>query len=440
MPLTYEKLTEGGLEPVVICGDNGDGTYSSISSSSPLSVVAGKGELTLDAWGRQKSITDKSLLHGMFTNSIIPAAVFKETINGVEQATFVNATSSDGLLVMQAGSAPNDETVLDSFRSPRYEPNRGHLYSVSILLPDPTANGERDFGMFTEENGAFFRLKAGANLYACRRTTTTSGGTVTVEELIAPSAIPAGVDLSKGNIYDIQMQWRGVGNICFYMGDPATGASVCVHRMLLLNTLDNLSISNPALPVAYRCQNLGNNVFIRSGCVDISTEGGTDNSHTYGSIPVPVQSGDLAISGFDVPALVVRNKRTVGGLRNVRDLQALGLYAYADARAFVKVWHTRDDTAITLNDQSWTDYGDGSLEFIHYDNPNVTTPITFDTAKAVQTFGSRVVANTTFFTPAIFEGKTEIHQSAGDLLIFTLHRDNGGVVNGGVTFEFGQEI
>jgi len=295
--------------------------------------------------------------------------------------------------------------------------------------------------MFTEENGAFFRLKSDGLLYACRRTTNNGGPTTTTtEELIDLTPLGAGFDLALGNIYDIQMQWRGVGNIKFFIGSPEQGASILVHTMSLLGTLTALSIANPALPIAYRCENLGDNVVIQSGCADISSEGGSDQNHVYGSIGMDNEAGQVSGTGFNVPFLVVRNKTTVGGLRNMRDIQALSVSAYSAEKSLVRVWATRDATAITLNDQVWRDFGDGYLEYITYDNPNVTTPMTFDTAKADLIFGARVPQDGTFTSPATFEGKTEVHQSAGDIFIFTLHRESGTAQVGGVTYEFGQEV
>lgn len=411
---------------------------------NPQQVRSG-GPLSMDAWQRPKSINDYSIIHGLFSN-FIPKSVWKESINGVEQTTFVNCTSDSGLAVISSGATLNDEVVLDTFRSPRYEPNRGHLWSISALLPNPTAAGQRDFGMFTEENGVFFRLKSDGKLYACRRTTDNGGPTTTTtEELIDERLIPRSVDYTKGNIYDIQMQWRGVGNIKFFIGDPDKGYSVLVHTMEILGTLDILSISNPSLPIAFQSTNLGDEVEIRAGCVDITTEGGQDLNHEYGSISIDNESGSVSGSGFNVPFLVVRNKKVLDGLRNVRDVQALALYAYSGSRSFVRVWKTRDETAITLNDQVWRDYGDGLLEFVQYDNPGpgdpaVTTPMSFDTSKADLVFGANIATDTTFYTPAQFEGRTEVHQSPGDIFIFTLHRDTGSSQAGGVTYEFGLEI
>ena len=53
--------------------------------------------LQLDAWGREKSITDFSLFHGVWTYDV-PIARWKEYLSGVEQTSFVNATSIGGML------------------------------------------------------------------------------------------------------------------------------------------------------------------------------------------------------------------------------------------------------------------------------------------------------------------------------------------------------
>ena len=406
-----------------------------LNSAQDLTDGLGEG-IVLDAWGRQKVVNDYSLVHGMFTFEV-PAAVWMERRNGVEDITgFTNATSVDGKLHLEAGATLNDDTVLETFRHPRYEPNRGHVYSVSLFLPDPTADGVRDFGMFTSESGVFFRLKSDGNLYAVRRTTI-STVTSEVEEVIS---IPFDIDLAKGNIYDIQMQWRGVGNISFFIGNPLTGVSELVHKMSILGTLDELSVFNPAMPIAFCCENLGDNVLIESGCVDVTTEGGTNYDGTYGSLSTSTESGSIGISGFNVPVLVVHSKNTFSGRINTRDLLNLSVAGYGDQRCVLRVWVTRDATAITLNDQSWADYRDANLEFLEYDNPNVAAPITFDTAKAIQQYSVRVDQDQTFSSDAVFSKAAGLNFSPGDYLVFTMHRETGGACNVGVTYEFSEEI
>jgi len=423
----YEGPSENGVEPVFICTDEGDGSFTGIGKDNPIPIDPTPTGYASDAWGRPKAVLDKSILHGMFTYNV-PADKWYEMIDDVEQPAFVSATSVNGKLNMVSG-ATNEKRQLRTFRHPRYEPNRGHLWSISAFLPNPSAAGERTMGMFTKEAGVGFRLRDG-NLFMVRRTTIDSV-TSTFE---LPITIPEAIDLAKGNVFDIQLQWRGVGSYNFFINLEK------VAELPLLGTLDELSVFNPALPIAFECINQGDPVEINVGCVDVSSEGGADNGKAYGAVSTENETASVAISGFNVPILAVRNKGTFGSLLNTRDVLALLATAYADQRCVFRVWGTRDATAITENDQSWTDFRDGHLEYIVYDVPNVATPMSFDTSKASLTFGARVNQDESYSTSALFEGRTDIFQTPNDILVFTMHRESGGSANVGVTYEFAEAI
>lgn len=379
-----------------------------------------------DAWGKPKTIKDYSILHGLFTFNV-PENMWKEIYNGVE-VPIANASSIDGYLSLVSGAALNDITSLNSYRNPRYQPNRGHLYSSSIMFPLKNAIGNRRIGLFNSQNGVFFLLESGI-LYAVVRTT--QGGVTTEDKHIIDAT---GVDLEKGNLFDIQFQWRGVGDYNFFINQKL------VHKFNYKGTLSSLSISNPALPIGFECENLGDNVEIICGCVDVTTEGGDVERGVYGSIAIGNQSGQISISGYNQPIIAIRSKTLVGVKINTRDTLILLGSAYADQRAMMRIWKTRDFTAIIENDQSWQDYGDGHLEFIVNDVPNVATPMTFDTTKATSIFGSRIRIDETYSTSALFEGRTNIYITPGDMYIFTIHRETGGATFVGATVEFAEEI
>lgn len=390
-------------------------------------IDLGTNDLARDAWGRPKVINDNSIFHGMFTYNV-PVSKWYERINGVVQTSFTNTSSVDGALRIEAGATLNDKTNLRSYRNPRYEPNRGYLYSTAAIIENPLATMNRRFGTGTDENAVFFSLENGT-LYGVVRTTRTVGGT-TEDKIVLDTT---GIDLSKGNVFDIQFQWRGVGNYIFYINLQEVG------NTNYLGTLDELSMSNPALPCFFESENLGDNDQMRFGCVDVTTEGGEANGKTYGSIGVDTNTGSVAITGYNQPIISVRSKTTVGGLINTRDTLALLASGYGDQKAILRVWSTRDFTAITDGTQTWTDFGDGHLEYIIYD-PGAGTPMTFDTAKADLIFTCRVGIDETYATSALFEGRTDIYKTPGDMFIFTMHRETGAGMNAGVTYEFAEEI
>lgn len=390
--------------------------------------------LSTDAWYRAKAVHDNSIIHGMFTFNI-PVPTWKEAIDEVEQTSFVNATSVNGKMHLTSAGVLDQSIKLETFRNPRYEPNRGHLYSISAFLPDPTALGERSFGVFTRDSGVMFKLKSGGDLYAVRRTTI--GGVVSDIEALIP--LQESIDLEKGNTFDIQFEWRGVGDYFFFVNQKL------VLTLDILGTLTELSMFNPAAPIAFECINQGEDVVIECGCVDVTSEGGEDNGKSYGSVSVNNDSGQVAVSGFNQPILAVRNKKLFGSFVNTRDVLALLATGYADQRAILRVWSTRDETAITLNDQAYSDFGDAHIERVIYGlEANgaaiVGTPMTFDNSKAELIFGCRIDQDSSYATSALFEGRTEIYQTPGDIFIFTVHRETGAAVNVGATYEFAEAI
>ena len=410
-----------------------DSSGTPISSENPLHVTNGSNELSSDAWGRPKSITDKTLFSGMFTANV-PVSIWKEHFNDVERVP-TNATSLNGKLSVLAGNNFQDVTKLSTFRHLRYQSNRGHLYSTAGYIVNPTSSMIRDFGSFTDESGVFFRVKSDG-LYAVVATTVNDVYQED-ERVIYTTAqlLTEGIDLSKGHTYDIQFEWRGVGDYFFYLDLKK------VKSFNYIGTRTELTMFNPSNPVSFRSINFGGNDPMQFGCVDITSEGGEDPKGQYGSVSLTNESGQVTISGYNQPIIAIRSKLLFEGKTNTRDTLALLASAYSDTKSMLRVWSTRDFSAITPNDQTWSNFGDGHLEYIVYDQPDVTIPMTFDTTKAQPVvFGSRVGQDATYATSALFEGRTNVHLTSGDMFIFTVHRENGGTANVGVTFEFAEEI
>lgn len=356
--------------------DNEDGTWSRLVHEY------GDVGLNRDAWGVKKVSSVKSLFHGMFTFDV-PQTKWFMYHNDTQVYTSTNIVSTNGAGTFTT-DATNHTLRVESRLAPRYQPNRGHLFSTAVICPNKTNDGVREWGLGTDQNGICFKLKADGLLYACLK----SGGSITKEEVIDTSDIP-NFDVEKGNVYDIQFQWRGVGNYYFYINLTK------VKTFANLGTLTALSLENPALPVRYEAKRTTENVSIVVGCADISSENGDDEHLEYGS----AYATNVAVTTV-TPVLVIKQPLAIGSYTNTRDLTLARLSFNCSKKAVFRVWVTRDATAFTGG--TFLSVNNGS--YVETDSPDTktgavrvtavdTTKLRFITAVPVEAAVPREVDN-----------------------------------------------
>ena len=303
------------------------------ASDVPVTVSGGSlgsGGLTLDAWGIQKFSRAQSLFHSKWTFNVDSRLWFMYE-NGTQVYTSTDVTSASGAGKLLS-TATNTTVTLESRESPRYQPNRGHLYSTALWCPNKTNGTKREWGLFTTENGVFFRLKNDGLLYAVVRS-----NSIDTEVLIDTSSI-TGFDVEKGFLYDIGFQWRGVGDYFFYINQTL------VHTVANLGTLTELSIQNPALPSCYNAVGtVGSFVEMNIGCVDITSENGDKNDR---EVYQSAFSENVSVS-TDTPVLVVQQPLQINSTTNTRTMTLARVTVHCTKKAVFKVWLTRDPTAIT---------------------------------------------------------------------------------------------
>jgi hypothetical protein len=298
----------------------------------------GTGDLTEDAWGVQKVSLPYSLFHGLFTFDIPDKMwfIYEDATAApawpVQVYTSTNIVSTNGAAVLTT-SAGKTNLVLESRLCPPYQPNRGVLFSTAVWCPlKTTVGGNREWGVQTSDAGVFFRLKADGLLYAVLRSLTAE----TKEEGITTTGV-AGFDVEKGNIYDIQYQWRGVGNYKFFINN------VLVHTFSNLGTLTALSMSNPSLPMVFKASTTSDHVAMHIGCADLSSENGREPQEEAQA----AYSQAVATNGADKPVLVIFNPLTINGKVNTPTLHIHSISLRNTKKCIFKLWKTRNPADIT---------------------------------------------------------------------------------------------
>lgn len=389
-------------------------------------ITAGLGDLVTDAWGTQKVSLPFSLFHGTFTFDIPPSWFIYE--NGTQVYTSTEILSVNGEARV-ATSATNTTTILESRECPRYQPNRGHLFSTALRCPAKTTDGIREWGLATTENGVFFRLKADGLLYAVLK----SGGVETHEELIDTSVLGS-FDVEKANTYDIQFQWRGAGDYFFYIGNPAKGTTKLVHTFNFLGTLDCVSIENPALPARFTSKRTTADVELFLGCIDITSEAGGQVADVYRS----VLADAVSVSATEGPVLVVKLPLQIAGDTNTRTGLVTRLSVTADKKGVFKLWTTRDPTNIT----GATYKPISSTSFVESDSPDMDATAVRATAVTLANLdfiaAIPVEANKREVIESPIAQEIQVRAVRGDYLIVTNKSSGAGTAQ--AVMEGGDEI
>lgn len=375
--------------------------------------------INLDAWSRQKAVHDFSLFDGLFTFGISETRflIYENDVE-VPSASSTRAVANNGFLKILSGVNPGDTVEVHSKRHPRYQPNRGLLYSASLGFKDASKDGIVEVGLFTgRENGAYFKTKGDGKLYACIR----SLGVETHEDEII---FPFNIDITKGNLFDIQIEWRGTGNYKWYAGNPASGVLERVHTTKILNTLDEaVSISNPSLSAAFYAENVTQEVTAWCGCVNVSSEGGRPSRLQYVSADI-----SKTVSATD-GIIAIRSPALVGGKINTRDAELLRMIITADKKSTVKAYRTRNPAAIVGG--VWT-----QIRSYSYLEEN-STMLLVNTGLMEEFATFKLQTLQTLYLDSPDKDRIEISVTHGDYIVLVC--DTGVIVQVDATIELGEE-
>jgi hypothetical protein len=339
-------------------------TITTINSTNNTGF--GNSRYSLDAWGRPKVMLDESLFSSTWTFDISARVweewAYTEGSGWSPQAGFTNATSEDHMLTVKSTTTVGGGCTIASKVHPKYQPNRGHLYSTAMTHPNVTDAGLTRFGLGSPQDACAFEVEGDGtdwDIFAVRR----NGGVIENRVSVKATLLERfpNFDPTKGHVYDIQFQWRGVGNY-FYFIDLQL-----VYAEEVLGTRDTLSMSDPALQAFFStyCTESGTERVAKFGCVDVTSEGGNGHNKAFGS----VNSGDTQLttgSNVSTALLALRVPRYVTYEGDATHINSRGvvmdaLNTYCSKEYQVKVWYFRDTTGTNLEALTWNSVPDSRL-------------------------------------------------------------------------------
>ena len=320
---------------------------------------------------------------------------------------------------MTVGTTANAEVIRETTKVFSYQPGKSLLIMNTFAMHPPKANVRQRVGYFGQSNGIYLENDGTTNYFVLR---TNTSSTVTETKVaqsnwsidkfdgtgyssqIGGAEHSGGLDVSKTNIFWMDIEWLGVGDVrCGFVVD---GKMVPAHVFHNDNKNTVPYMTTASLPLRLEIKNTGvtaSNSTLSQICSTVISEGGYE---LYGSqqavstsINAPV---DLPTAGTYYPVISIRLKST--RLDAIVILTALSILGISNA--FYN-WQVRAN-ANTDGAGTWTSAGDNSAVEYKLDGGSVT--------------GGRVLASG--FTSATNQASAPIDILKEALFKFQLERNS----------------
>lgn len=286
--------------------------------------------------------------------------VWDEAITGTASATHSAATSN---VTMSVGSTAGDKIIRQTKSVMRYIPGRASQCSFGVRLEMPTTGVRRRFGVFDENNGAYFE-DAGDGTYYCVIRSKTSG--IVVERRIpraewngdkldgtGPSQITASP--TAQHLISIDYEWYGAGQVVFSF--TIDGESHTIHKFNNANVVNNVWCSTPFLPIRLELENVTGAAgahYLYQGSNSLSQEGEPEKLGTLVSRGNAITGTTLPVANTYYPVISLRLKSTA--LQGVVLPRSLQVATNDNTNVF---WRLVQNP--TLTGASWTDPPDTNI-------------------------------------------------------------------------------
>ena len=274
----------------------------------------------IDPFGRYRIANLETIFNSkQLSNSQATFWDDQQTTGAGTSSTF-NTNQASTTIAVSAATAGT--RVRQTFRSFNYQPGKGQLVNMTLVLGAAAAGIRRRVGLFNANNGLFLQQTAAALSVVVR--SFTSGAPVdtaipqaawnldTLDGTGPNSSNPSGVlfDPTMIQLLVIDFQWLGTGQVRFgfYIG----GNLIYVHAFEFANTSALVYMQIPNLPLRYEINNDGTGG--AAGLVTIASSVMSEGGEPDNGFVLSVDRGDTPLVTLNnaaiYPLVAIRLKTT----------------------------------------------------------------------------------------------------------------------------------
>ena len=314
-----------------------------------------------------------------------PYTLFDSFHRYEENAKWVTSTNGAGantqyqvnesVIDMNVGTTSGEYVYRETKRVFAYQPGKSLLVMNTFVMNTQKANLRQRIGYFSSQNGVFFENDGTDNYLVLRSYVTGS----VVETRVAQAnwnkdkfdgtgysaqdgtEHGTGLDITKGNIFWVDLEWLGVGDVrCGFVVD---GKMVPAHIFHNDNINTTTYMTTAILPIRYEIQNTGTTASaskLKQICSSVQSEGGYELRGRSRSAGRPLASPkDLPTTGTFTPVISIRISDSFSN--GIAILKGASLFGVTNNMQY----RYKIVTGGTLTDASWVSAGTGSM--VEYD-------------------------------------------------------------------------
>jgi len=224
----------------------------------------------VSAFGETKFAEYTPLSAWTFGYNINPDLIAQTVTNGG------TVTQSGSFAQLSTSVANNGTARIETKKALRYQPGLGGLVRFTSVFSTGVASSYQLIGLGDSVDGLFFGFVNDTFGILQRNNS--------VDTFISQTSwngtVFTGFDPTLLNVYQIQFQWLGGGELRFYIEDPTIGGFRVVHKIAIANTNVDVSLQNPTLPLSAEVKNTGNttNIILKTPSATAGVEGKADNA------------------------------------------------------------------------------------------------------------------------------------------------------------------
>lgn len=388
----------------VIVAQNAAGTYSNIRSDQFNDLhIAIRNPLT--AFGELRTAQFTPVAQYTFPYIINDRLWDASASTGSSTQTVANSMAR-----LSTGTTTGSVSCLQSFKRAKYRAGQGIVARFTALFTTPgiagttqlVGFGDPEDGLFVGFDGTQFGVMRRSKASGSVVETWTYQSSFSLDQMDGTSTLPV-IDVSKGNVYEITLQYLGYGLITFSCENPSTGRFIRFHEIQYANTASVPSMAVATLPAFISADNgaTTSDIVVQSASMGLFSEGKVASTATTDAF-----SGEISGTTTEKPIFSLRAKTTFGAHEN--HVQTFLKYVNASMSSSgnrnCTVRLLRNPTLAT---PTWTDVATNSSQ-LEIDTTGTLTP-----GSGIELFTFTIASNASISTSLT---DLDIFLSGGDIL------------------------